>query len=260
MFANAQYASFQNANRGPSPSIWSGVPLDMLTVGIGGHYLFDDMKWFREDEPWASDAATTGTVSTLAGSDIGEMLVDSAAGGADQGINVQFGATLVKPLANRKIYYETRIKVIDLVTEAQLFIGLSEIDTTIFASGENSSANHIGFEANATSIAGTSYGGAGKLQFFGEKAGTRNTPPTADVGLNVHTLVEDDYVKLGFIIDGVTECKVYVNGVFTKDVIPTANIPIVALSPSYACLGESTSDPILTVDWVLLAQVSDDAN
>ena len=145
--------------------------------------------------------------------------------------------------ANSKIYYEARVKIADIgSTTCQMFAGLSSIDTSILASAANTSINHIGFEAINTTAMG----------FHSEKADTRASSAA------VHTVVDDGYVKLGFIVDGLTKVTPYVNGV-AKDAV-TTQLPIVGMTPSFVCHSSGTTDPIVHVDWVACYQAENIAN
>jgi hypothetical protein len=253
---------------GPSPNLWRDIPDYWWTTPEKGIGFFDDFIQGTTtaeggDHEWVIAAAVAGTAADIT-STAGIVALDSASSTADQGIT-QFqayrGTTTIpfKPAATQKIIFETRLAIGDgAVSYTQMFAGLSEIDTTIFATGANTSTNHLGFEMNALTQAGT-VGTAGYANFYGEKAGTRNTA-AANVGLDVHLFTDagtggaaeftTGWVKLGFIVDGITNCKVYVNGIYTGDIIPTANVPIVGMVPSFACLSEGTADPIMQIDWV----------
>ena len=64
--------------------------------------------------------------------------------------------------------------------------------------------------------------------------------------------MDDEYVKLGFVVDGLTKITPFVNGV-AKTAI-TTNIPIVGMTPSFVCHSSGTTDPIVHVDWVACYQ------
>lgn len=237
------FVSGNNSGPGQSGGLWSkmgGCPWGDLKRDRNLGFVLEDDFVDLPTGVYTATAATTGTFALLAGGEAGLAEADSGATATDRGINVQLAVANVIPAARRKIWFESRVKLIDLVTDAQVFVGLSEIDTSIFAAGENSSANHVGFECNATSIAAN----PGKLQAVAEKATARATVA------NVHTLVEDGFVDLGFAIDELKEGHFFVNGVRVGGIVP-ANIPIVAMAPSFCCLGEfvASSDPILTIDW-----------
>jgi len=234
--------SYQGANsgRGLSPALWAKQPRDFqdLSVGFG---ITDDFLTFDDENKWVLTQATAGTVALDVAAKGGVLLLDSNSTTNNQGVQVQLGgaagASSFIPSATSKIYYEARIKAADIgSTTCQVFAGLAIVDTSVFASAANSTANHIGYEAiNSTAVG-----------IHSEKAGTRSSTASA------HTLVDDTYVKLGFVVDGLTSVTPFVNGV-AKTAI-TTNIPIVALTPSFVCHSSGTTDPILHVDWVSVYQ------
>ena len=234
--------SYQGANsgRGLSPGLWAKQPRDFqdLNVGFG---ITDDFLTFDDENKWVLTQATAGTVALDVAAKGGVLLLDSNSTTNNQGVQIQLGgaagASSFIPSATSKIYYEARIKAADIgSTTCQVFAGLAIVDTSVFASAANSTANHIGYEAiNSTAVG-----------IHSEKAGTRSSTASA------HTLVDDTYVKLGFVVDGLTSVTPFVNGV-AKTAI-TTNIPIVALTPSFVCHSRGTTDPILHVDWVSVYQ------
>lgn len=261
---------------GFSPSIWADAQVELQLAEGTGFIFFDDFTTGTltaegGDHEWVITQQTAGTVVEIAGVG-GILLIDSASGTADQGIEAQAyrsGVTTALhfiPTADTKMYFEVRLAIGDTPVGAQLFAGLSEIDTSMFASGANTSSNHLGFEMNALTQAGTA-GTAGKANFYGEKADARNTA-AAEVGLDVHeftdagtggaTVFADGaaWVKLGFIVDGVTDVRLFVNGQSTGDVIPTANVPILGLVPTLCLLSEgvSSADPTMQIDWIRVFQ------
>jgi hypothetical protein len=173
--------------------------------------------------------ATQGTAA-ISTTEPGVLVLDSNSATVTQGANLQRAKSMFIPAAGKDIWFETKIKV-DLAANAELFIGLSEIDTTIIGTSANSSANHIGWQCVTDD---------GVLLFSSEKAGTGATKAAV-------TLANDTYVRLGFRVKGVTEIEQYVNGVLTGTNHVTANIPIVATYPSFVCQSDGADDPILFI-------------
>lgn len=175
--------------------------------------------------------ATTGAaaISTAAP---GVLELDSNSTTATQGANLQRIKAAFVPASGKDIWFETSIKVVDTYDKAELFIGLSELDTTLIATSANSSANHIGWQCVTDD---------GVLLFTSEKASTGTTAAAA-------TIAEATYIKLGFHYDGTADTvKQYINGVATGSAIATANIPKVAIYPSFVCQSGGTNDPILHI-------------
>ena len=238
-----------NLLRGLSPNIWSQAPLVQINSGAidEGFGIIDDFLTFDDENKWVLTQASAGTAALDVAAKGGVLLLDSASSTNNQGVQIQLGgaagASSFIANANSKIYYEARVKIADIgSTTCQMFAGLAIVDTSLFASAANSTANHIGFEAINTTAMG----------IHSEKAGSRSSTAA------VHTVVDDTYVKLGFVVDGLTKITPYVNGV-AKDAI-TTNIPIVAMTPSFVCHSSGTTDPIVHIDWVACFQAEQIAN
>lgn len=175
--------------------------------------------------------ATTGTgaISTAAS---GVLELDSNSTTSTQGANLQRIKSAFVPAANKSIWFEAKVKVVDTFDKVELFVGLSELDTTLIGSSANSSANHIGWQCVTDD---------GVLLFTNEKAGAGATAAAA-------TIAEDTYIRLGFHYDGFADtCQQYINGVAVGSPAATANIPKVAIYPSFVCQSAGTNDPILHI-------------
>ena len=238
-----------NLLRGLSPNIWSQSPLTQLSVGgiDEGFGIIDDFLTFDDENKWVLTQATAGTAALDVAAKGGVLLLDCNSTTNNQGVQIQLGgaagaASFIASAAS-KIYFEARVKIADIgSTTCQMFVGLAEVDTSVLASAANTTANHIGFEAINTTAMG----------IHSEKAGSRSSTAS------VHTVVDDDYVKLGFIVDGLTKITPFVNGVAQTAI--TTNIPIVAMTPSFVCHSSGTTDPIVHVDWVACYQTEHIAN
>ena len=237
--------------RGLSPNIFSQAPLAELAVGgiSEGFGILDDFLSTTiaiaesggaadgsdkaQIGQWLLTQATAGTALQDPAAKGGVLLLDSASTTNNEGAQIQLGgngiaASSFIPNANAKIYYEARIKLTDIgSTTVQAFAGLSEVDATLFSGAANTSANHVGFEAINTTAMG----------IHSEKIGDRASTAA------VHTVVDGTYVKLGFVIDGLTKITPYVNGVAKAAI--TTNIPVVAMTPSFVCHSSATTDPIM---------------
>ena len=226
-----------NSGRGLSPALWAKKPRDFqdLTVGFG---CLNDFLSYEADFLLAQDSAGAVAMDTAAKG--GVLLLDVAGTSDNQGPDLQMGGTAAASSfiasADSKIYYETRIKVVDTLAAAQLFVGVGAVLTPFIDSDANASPNHIGFESFSSTSA----------TFASEKAGTRSSTAAAA------TLAEGTYIKLGFVVDGVSKVTPYVNGV--AGTAFTANIPIVAVTPTFAIRSTGSTDPIMHIDWVACYQ------
>lgn len=242
-------AKSASLRRGLSPTIWSQASLTEISNGglTEGFGIIDDFLSNNAND-WKIDNVNNGTAVLDVAAKGGVLLLDSASTTQHDGAQIQLGgagaASSFVPSASATIYYEARIKLADIgSTTVHAFLGLSEVDATTIHAGANSSANHIGFEAINTTAMG----------FHGEKATVRGTTAA------VHTVVDDAYVKLGFVVEGLTKVTPYVNGV-AKASLLTANIPILPMTPTFVCKVEGTTDPIMHIDWVACYQVEQIAN
>lgn len=235
-----------------SPLLWRGCPsIEELLVGPRFGYHFFDQFLFYDGAGtgrWVETQATSGSVEQgdAAG---GIITMDAGATTADQGIQIQLaGESFLPATGGKELWYEACLAITN--TSNQFFAGLAVEDTTVFASGENSTANHLGFEMNATTIASD----AGDVMFFGEKAGTRNTAinvGTPDSGAT-------NFNKYGFHVyedKGVLVCDVFFNNAKNATQIAAANIPLSEMTPTFVCQAEGTTQPVVTVDWVRVVQL-----
>jgi hypothetical protein len=235
--------------RGLSRDLWSQAPNDQIDSGAidEGFGFKDEFLTFDDENKWVLTQATAGTAALDPAAKGGVLLLDCNSTTNNQGVQIQVGgaagaASFIASAAS-KIYFEARVKIADIgSTTCQMFVGLAEVDTSVLASAANSTANHVGFEAINTTAMG----------IHSEKAGSRSSTAA------VHTVVDDAYVKLGFLIDGLTKITPYVNSVAQTAI--TTNIPIVAMTPSLVCHSSGTTDPIVHVDWVACYQAEHIAN
>lgn len=204
--------------------------------------IFVDMDDFVttpiDDEDYAFTNATAGTMALDAAGENGVLLLDCNSTTATQGAQMQRPAASFKPEAGRNIYFETYVKVADSATGPKLFIGLAEIDTTIISASAVSTANHIGFSCVTNNNV---------LLVNSEKATDGETGSCT-------TLVDDTWVKLGFVVNGVSSIDFYVNDAVVNSITDSDHIPIVGLSPSFVCQSGGTTDPILHIDYWICQQ------
>jgi hypothetical protein len=233
---STQRVSFYDDVINPSHqnNLWRDCPLlEYLHDPSVGVYLNETFVSYNAQATtgdYVLTQATTGTaaISTAAP---GVLELDCNSTTSTQGATLQHNKAVFVPAAGKDIWFETTIKIVDTFDKVELFAGLSELDTTLIATSANSSANHIGWECVTDN---------GVLLFTGEKAGAGATRAAA-------TIAEDTYIKLGFKVNGVTSIDQYINGVLTGTATATANIPIVALYPSFVCQSAGTNDPIMHI-------------
>lgn len=235
-------------NAGPSDAIWSTCPWEELESdpSLGFTYFNDYMGPIdvTTGDGWVLTQVTSGDL-TPGVTEAGGVLVVGSGGNAsaDDGVNAQLTNCMVKPAAGVKIWFEAKVKVVD-AGDDQYFIGLAGVDTTLIAAGiMDDAVDKAGFFRIAAST-------ADKISSI--TARTSADDATADVA----DLVDDTYVRLGLMIDGLTSIKFYVDGVLVETGATADNIPNAVMCLSAVAQVEQTSaDADLSIDWVRIAQL-----
>lgn len=227
--------------------VWGNAPLvergfdQSLAVQLDEQFVSYDAASTTGD--YLATQATTGTAA-ISTAVPGALLLDAGATTDNQGINLQRLKTAFVPAANKSIwaeFYVTLTAATPPVTKAQLFVGLAASDTSIIASGAQTTNNRIGWQILD--------GGLLVSSFTVDKAGTGTTATG-------HTFVAATAVKLGFVYDGVADTvQQYINGVATGDPIATTYIPKVAVYPSFVCQSDGTDRPNLLIQGYRVVQL-----
>lgn len=235
------------AGAGPSPLIWDGslwaaVQLDPT---LGYSYWNDFLGEIdaTTGDGWTITTTTSGALSGSQTEDGGALFVDSAGNtGADDGIEAQLGNCLVLPIAGRTIRFEARVKMNDTSANiSQFFVGLAGIDTSLIDTGVvDDVVDKAAFFRHAGST--------------GDRLSSITARTTVeDITVNVATTVDDTWIKLGIVIDGVTSVKFYVDGVLVETGSTANTIPNAVMCLSFVAKTEGASkDAELSVDWVRL--------
>jgi hypothetical protein len=231
-------------NAAAADGIWATCPLNAALHDPGmAHVIFEDFN-NNDAATMAGYTVTQASTGTFALTDEvgGVALADCNSGTQHQGVNVQKLGECIKPAADKDIWYECRFKVEDTATTAQIFVGLADIDGTLLPSGAlDANADYVGLTV-LTTLAGVS-----------ELSACKATAQSQVTGIK--TLVDGVYVKLGFKITGVTKIEYWIDDVKGSSTLLTANIPIVDLTPTFVCQTDSTTDPILHIDYFKCVQI-----
>lgn len=236
------------AGKGLSPLIWDDCPVQALQMNpeLGFIYYNDYVGQIdvTTGDGYVITAVTSGNIEAVVDEQCGVLQVSSGGNAsADDGVNVQLQNCMVKPAAGVTIFFEARCKMTD-TGDDQYYIGLAGVDTTLIAAGiMDDVVSKCGFFRIAAST-------ADKISAI--TARTSADDATADVA----SIADATYAKLGFVIDGLTSVKFYVEGVLVETGTTAANIANDVMCLSYVAQVEQTSaDADLDVDWVCVAQV-----
>jgi len=237
------------AGAGPSPLIWDAANLlEVILDPTQGFYYFNDYLGTIDvttADGYVITAVNTGGITPVATEDGGVLLVDSQGNGsADDGVNVQLTNCMFKPVAGRTIRFEARVKFNDTsALISQFAIGLAGVDTTLIAAGvlDDTVDKCLWFRHGATT--------ADKMSVCTARTSAE------DIDADKATVADATYIKLGFVIDGLTSVKWYADGVLVHTSSVTANIGNAVMCLSYVAQTEGASkDAEMSVDWVRILQ------
>lgn len=231
----------EQKHRGFTDHLWRDFPFEHIQSNPRkGMFLYDDFVQY--------DVATNGwTLTSLVGTATatqdgypGIMTLDPGATTDTHGGSLQ-GDALWTPAADRLICFECLFKITVVTLNPIVMIGLVETDATPVSGAA---------EAIANGIVLYEVGGGGNtddLDILGCKVSVND--------INLNALVDystGEWHKFGIRIDGVSSANCYIDGVQlgTSFDIATANIPIVALCPTFVTVNDGTSRSTLEVDWV----------
>ncbi len=238
-----------------SGAIWERIAAESLATGAkrGIFKVWDFLGDADENEHRAADTATAGVlaipgwlidivesgagVTTVDLSDPahgGVLEVDCDAG-ANDGAQMQYHAPLALSSCNR-VAMEARLSVAD-ADQAQHFLGVCNLDSSVIASGAHSGTDYVGVQAIGTDAV---------------TLATRKASGTASsTSLTGGTLADATYIKLGWVYDrsrGTIDA--YVNGekagYYDGSEIPTT----VLVYPTLVAQCEDTGGDITLVDWI----------
>ena len=215
-----------------STSLWNTCPL------MEDESAIDILATMNEQWTGFNTVATTGdyTLTTVTSgtavistSEPGVLQMDCGAATAGQGVNLQRQKSNIIPALTRDIWAEFRVKLVTSVN-SQFFVGLAAVNTTVIASNALATANCIGFSSVTTN---------GVILATSIKASAAATQSCT-------TMVAGTYQNLGFYYNSTADTvQFYVNGVPNGSVIATANIPKVALSPTFVNQGSGSGQPVM---------------
>lgn len=235
--------------------VWADCPLLAIEADPSLAYvMFEDFVDFvtpaNADPPtlagWTcSQDGTEGGLSVTTGRG-GLLAVDSECTTQHRGLEVQQTVAHFKLAANKDLWFEARVKVVDTYSTVETFVGLATIDTALLGSGDlNTASDYVGFGVETTA--------AGVNSFYICK----DTVELSDSMSAAGTFAEGTWIRLGFHIDGTTGIHAFVDGapIALTNVVYTGVPTTDALTISFVCQGDHTNDSIMTVDWVRCVQL-----
>jgi hypothetical protein len=249
---NINNAASTAAGRGPSPLVWEDIDFNnLLTSPESGFAYFDDFLGpldVTSGDGYTITQVSTGEIAPVTTEEGGALVADSNSGGIpNRGINVQLANCMVLPAAGKTIAFETRVKFTNSngAGRGQYAIGLAAIETALIASGalEDTVDKALWFRHDGEPVK--------QLSVCAARASEE------DIDTNKATFIDDTYIKLGFVIDGLTSIKWYADGVLVHTSSVTTNIPNAKMAFSFVSQLQSGSPAVgVVIDWVRIAQLN----
>tara|TARA_R110002020_G_scaffold115503_1_gene265484 strand:- start:37 stop:867 length:831 start_codon:yes stop_codon:yes gene_type:complete len=194
-----------------SSRIWGRLPIKNWSVGLGGRYFFDDFMNHpahisaQSIGNYASYIDTGVTLKQAAGEATGALEIagndaDNDEGSISTGGN-SGGMVAIDASGTGRIAFECRFKKSTIGDNSiAFFLGLAEEglaaqNTLVDDTGVLASKDFIGFR-NRHDDSDSTAGDGAELDFVWRKAGQATQEHA-----NIHTLVADTYVKMGFLYD-----------------------------------------------------------
>lgn len=226
---------------GPVNPMWANYPaLEVLQDPSIAHDYFEEFHNLAiGDFTVTTTEAGTGSATEALTDEIGGVLLITNAAGDNDMDQFQVGTATTGEsfiLAQRQpLWFEARLKV-NNATEAQFFVGLASVDTSLMA-GVNDSV-HL---SNADGAADISY----------HTEITDGTETTADTGVNV---VADTYNRLGFRWDGESTVEFWIDGVLVGT--STTNLPLGEMKVSFQVTNRVVATAkTMSVDYIRCVQL-----
>lgn len=247
--AAGQYMGWYDSQNLQTADFWGLSPALAAMFSPQKHVQYFDHFTERPAVSETANAAAWLMTVVDGGTDNGEIVTisDDEPGGwlslttndADNDLlNLQLNGEAFKPAAGKDLWFECKFKVNDSGL-CDFFIGLADTNTGILAA----KTNILGFQvADGTD--------SEVLSFIGDKATAEDTNVTS------HTMTDDTAVIAGFYVNGITSASAYIAGVAEAAAvnIATANVPVVALTPSIEIRNASGAASVMEIDYIRCIQ------
>ena len=225
---------------------WQGIGND---PGLGFRFFTDFVGENAAD--WTGNAIAGSGAIAQASAHFGHLVLTAAAATDTHGVNAGLGgatSAFVTPSASTTIFFECLVKqTLQTSTLGSSFMGLCTQPSTTVPLGTTgalaTSVNRIGFNCLDSAALNFNYLDSGATAY------------TASVS---DTVVTDEWMKLGFRINGLTSVTPYINSVRQATIVAssTATLPDGVMNLAFSVVsGGGTGTPTMTLDWVRFACV-----
>lgn len=201
------------------------------------HVFFDDFDRYVAGD-WTITTVELGAGSAteaLTDADGGVLLVTNDAADNDSDFFNKVGESFLMA-AGKRAFFKARFKVSD-ATQSDFVIGLQITDTTPLDATDG-----IYFQKDD---------GDANLDVYCRKDAT--TGSTSDTA--IHTMVDDTYVEVAWAYDGVSEVKVFVDGVHVSTLDGSSTyLPDTELTVSFGIQNGEAVIKTMSLDYILAAK------
>ena len=220
-----------NFDTGVTNSKASSVMGDLIHLDpTKSHIYMNDFDHFTAGD-WTFTKTGAGTTA-LTDIDGGALLVTNAAADDDAVFGQKVGESF-KFASNKKLFFKTRVKVSD-ATQSDFVFGLQITDTTPLAVTDG--------------VYFLKADGAATVDFKVMKNSTATTSSA------VATLVNDTFIELGFVYNGVDKIKIFVNDVFVKESVVTNLVNDEDLTISFGIQNGEAVAKTMTIDYIFVSK------
>jgi hypothetical protein len=229
---------------GPATGMWANAPSPAdPQYHVAAYELFDDFTNFDPTAAtgnWPETVVGTGTQALMADLAGGVLRLSCQATTDDACEQMMYVSDPFKLAAGKTLWYETRIRITGDVQSEHSF-GLAALGEDLTAVADVLPADGVSFSTQDATLAAA---------LTCSKDGTDTGAVAA-----VHTLVTATWVKLGFVIDGLTSCTPYVDGVAGTAATATF-CDDESLAPYFLVRnGDNVTTQILDIDYVKVVQL-----
>jgi len=233
--------------------LWANCPFNAIrdNPGLGTAGMMDFPPGNAGD--WTTNHIAGTSTIAASGAVYGGLVISAGAATDTHGANVALGAAtsgFITPSATSRIWFECLIKqTLQTSTLGSSFVGLSTQATTAIPLTTTG--------ALATSISRIGFNNLDSADWNFNYLRSGATAYTADTGDDA---VTDEWMKLGFFLDGLTSVTPYINSLPLTTIAATSTktLPNAVMNLTFSVVsGGGTGTPTMTIDWVRWAFLSE---
>lgn len=200
---------------------------------------FNDFTNYTAGDWTVTVIGVTPTATLVANEPWGALVFTNTAVDND-GIQLQLVPSVISPVAGKKMWFKTRLKVSD-ATQSDVLVGLAVADTTLLGAIDGAGVTDGIFFSKED--------GDTQWDVQVQKDATTGQKRSANVAT-----VTTGYVTLGFEYDGAGHTKFFVDDVHKTTLDSSSTyFPDTVLTPSIALLNGEAVAKTLTIDYVFAA-------